>query len=379
MQIIGRILIVCAVCLVMTGPSSAEVKITGGGQYRDGKGFPVRAYSTFPSIVRLADGTVLCYDMASKDGGRTWDRYQKFGFPLGDATRPHRGVITTLKDGTVLLVGRYTRKHESDPDTYVAEVYRSQNSFGSYTGPKPSLIHLPNVVPGTDEYGMPVTGPFFEQSIVELPNGDLLASMWGWFESDRTPSGYPDLWDKWHLKKSRSFLIRSKDKGRTWRYVATVASDPDAGLEGFRLPSLALLHDGELLCLMRNGDGKQPLWLSRAVGDYTKWEKPEKIDVAAGYGQLLTLLDGTVLLAYGKSLYVMGSTDGGRTWDEKNKIDIGTRAGVAFLGRLALAEVSPGKVVCVYNDMIDLHARVLTVESKHKQPTNKKVLQGAKR
>jgi hypothetical protein len=378
MLLIGRFVIVCAVCLVVTGPSSAEVKITGGGEYKDHKGIPVRAYSTFPSIVHLADGTALCYDVASKDGGRTWGRYQKFGFPLGDATRPQRGVITALEDGTVLLVGRCTRKHESDPDIYVAEVYRSRNSFRGYTGPTRSLIHLPNVVPGTDEYGMPAAGPFFEQSIVELPNGDLLASMWGWFESDRTPSGYPDLWDKWQLKKSRTFLIRSKDKGRTWRYVATVASDPNVGPEGFRLPNLALLPDGELLCLMRNGDGKQPLWLSRAVGDFTKWEKPEKIDVSAGYGRLLALSDGTVLLAYGKPLYVMGSTDGGRTWDVKNRITIGTRTGMAFTGRLALAEVSPGKVVCVYNDTLDLHARVLSVETNPKRLSDK-VLQGAKR
>ena len=93
---------------------------------------------------------------------------------------------------------------------------------------------------------------------------------------------------------------------------------------------------------------------------------------------ILALSDGTVLLAYGKPLCLMGSTDGGRTWDTKNKIVLGTRTGQAFTGRLALAEVSPGKVVCVYNDTLDLHARVLTVESKHKQPANKKVLQGAK-
>ncbi len=110
MQTIGRFMIVCAVCLIITGPSSAEVKISGGGQYKDRKGFHVRAYSTFPSIVRLADGTALCYDTASKDGGRTWGRYQKFGFPLGDATRPHRGVITAFADGTVLLMHEKTRE-----------------------------------------------------------------------------------------------------------------------------------------------------------------------------------------------------------------------------------------------------------------------------
>ena len=89
----------------------------------------------------------------------------------------------------------------------------------------------------------------------------MLACMCGWFESDQTPSGYPDRWKKWQLRKSRSLLVRSKDRGDTWHYVATIAADPNVGLEGFRLPSLGLLPDGELLCLMRNGDGAKPLWL----------------------------------------------------------------------------------------------------------------------
>ncbi len=369
MRRVSRVLLVFfASWIVIANVAVAQVKITGGGKYKDRKGIHVRAYSTFPSLVRLAEGTLLCYDMSSRDGGRTWSRYRKFGFPLSDATRPRRGSITTLKDGTVLLVGRYTHRHERDPNVYVAEIYRSRNHFAGYTGPKRALIHIPNAVAGTDEYGMPVSGPFLEQSIVELPEGDLLACMWGWFESDRTPSGYPDRWKTFRLKKSRTLLIRSRDRGNTWHYVATVAANPNAGPEGFRLPSLGLLPDGQLLCLMRNGDGGRPLWLSRSRGDYSKWEKPKQIDAPAVHGQLLVLSSGTVLLVYGKPLYVMASHDGGRTWDTKRKMNIGTRTGQAFIGRAALAEVSPGKVVCVYNDVLDLHARMLTVIESKKSP-----------
>lgn len=361
MRGVTRALLIGLVWFSIAEIVSAEVKITGGGEYRDRKGIHVRAYSTFPSLVRLSEGTLLCYDMASRDGGRTWSRYQKFNFPLSDATKPRRGSITTLKDGTVLVVGRDTQKHERDSDVYVAEVYRSRNHFAGYTGPKRGLIHIPQVVGGTDEYGMPAAGPFLEQSIVELPDGDLLACMWGWFERDTTPSGYPDRWDKWQLKKSRSLLIRSRDRGDTWHYVATIAADPDSGPEGFRLPSLGLLPDGQLICIMRNGDGAKPLWLTRSHGDYTQWGKPEKIDAPAVHGELLVLSDGTVLLVYGKPLYVMASSDGGKSWDSKHKMGIGTRTGQAFTGRAALVEVSPGQVVCLYNDVLDLHARVLTV------------------
>ena len=354
-------LLIGAVWLAVPNMAAAQLKITGGGEYKDQKGIHVRAYSTFPSLVRLAEGTLLCYDMASKDGGQTWRRHREFGFPLSDATRRRRGSITTLTDGTVLVVGRYTHRHERDPNVYVAEVYRSRNHFAGYTGPKRALIHIPQVAAGTDEYGMPVSGPFLEQTIIELPNGDLVACMWGWFEGDQTPSGYPDRWEKWQLKKCRTLLIRSQDRGDTWHYVATIAADPDPGLEGFRLPSLGLLPNGQLLCLMRNGDGDTPLWLSRSGGDYSQWEQPRQLAAGAVHGQLLVLSDGTVLLVYGKPLYVMASNDGGKTWDTKHQMNIGTRTGQAFIGRAALAEVSPGKVVCVYNDVLDLHARVLTV------------------
>ena len=115
---------------------------------------------------------------------------------------------------------------------------------------------------------------------------------------------------------------------------------------------------------MRNGDGAMPLWLGRSRGDYTQWEKPEKINAPAVFGELLVLSDGTVLLAFGKPLYVMASGDGGRTWGSEHKMGIGTRTGQAFTGRVTLVEVSPGQVVCVYNDVLDLHARVLTVTSE---------------
>lgn len=357
-------LLIGTICFALPGGGLSEVKMTGGGQYRDRKGIHVRAYSTFPSLVQLADGTLLCYDMSSRDGGRTWSRYQDFGFPLTDATRPCRGTITTLRDGTVLVVGRYTRKHERDSDLYVAEIYRSRNHFVGYAGPKRALIHILDLAAGTDEYGMPVSGPFFEGSIVELSDGDLVACMWGWFDSDQTPSGYPDRREKWQLKKCRTLLVRSRDRGDTWHYVATIAANPDAGPEGFRLPDLGLLPGGELLCLMRNGDGDTPLWLSRSRGDYSHWETPEKIAAPAVYGELLVLFDGTVLLVYGKPLYVMASSDGGKTWDSRNKMNVGTRTGQAFTGRATMVEVSPGQVVCVYNDVLDLHARVLTVTSE---------------
>lgn len=324
---------------------------------------PVRDYSTFPSLIKCPDGSVLCYDLRSTDEGQTWQRAGDFGFPLSDATRPYRGANTTLGDGTILLIGRYTRKHEWEKDVYVTELYRSSDNFASYGGPARANMHVPNIAPGTDEYEQPVHGPFFEHSIVEMPGGELLATMWGWFRQDQTPVDYPDRWHNWKLKKSRVFLVKSKDKGLNWHYVSTIACDPNVGPEGFRTPSLVLLRNGELLCLMCNGDGGKPLWLSRSQDGGNTWGSLEKVDVSAGYGDLLVLSDGALLLTYGRpGLYVVASADSGRTWSKAPEtLYWMTRSSAAYTGHAALAEVKPGTVLCVYNDMTSLHARIFTV------------------
>ena len=90
---------------------------------------------------QMNDGTLLCYDMASQDGGRTWQRYQPFNFPLVDGTRPCRGPNVTLEDGTILLLGRPTRKHEREEGVYVVEIYRSRDNFASYAGPNRGLVY----------------------------------------------------------------------------------------------------------------------------------------------------------------------------------------------------------------------------------------------
>jgi hypothetical protein len=59
------------------GLCQAQVIIRGGGKTYDGAGIPIRPYSTFPSLIRCRDGSVLCYDLRSSDGGLTWSAPEK--------------------------------------------------------------------------------------------------------------------------------------------------------------------------------------------------------------------------------------------------------------------------------------------------------------
>jgi len=141
------------------GVCQAQVIIRGGGKTYDRAGIRIRPYSTFPSLIQYPDDSVLCYDLRSSDGGRTWNRGGNFGFPLGDATRPCRGSTTTLSDGTILVFGRYTWPHEREKEVFVTELFRSRENFASYDGPQRARISIPHAVPGTDEYGQPAHWP----------------------------------------------------------------------------------------------------------------------------------------------------------------------------------------------------------------------------
>jgi hypothetical protein len=85
-----------------------------------------------------------------------------------------------------------------------------------------------------------------------LPNGDLLTTLYGTMKGDRTPSTY-----KATMMKSRVMLLRSKDRGRHWNLVSTIAVNPSVGTEGFDEPVIARVsrgvREGRLICFMRTG------------------------------------------------------------------------------------------------------------------------------
>ena len=101
--------------------------------------------------------------------------------------------------------------------------------------------------------------------MLELPNGDLLATMYGVLEGDA---------------QYRTMIAISKDKGLNWRYVTTVAYDaqdphPDfpGDWDGYCEPSMAQLADGRLLCIMRTEGATPPTNRCTPVGPMT-WARP---------------------------------------------------------------------------------------------------------
>ena len=107
--------------------------------------------------------------------------------------------------------------------------------------------------------------------ILELPNGDLLCTMYGHQHGDNSPADYMTT-----MMKSRVMLFRSKNKGRHWDYVSTIAADGTVGTEGFNESVIARIsrgkHAGRLICFMRTG---YALYEAKSDDDGKTWTKAQ--------------------------------------------------------------------------------------------------------
>ena len=212
-----------------------------------------------PQMLQLANGDVIVpadryvgeervesLAMISSDGGETWRR----------AASPWTGnVAGQLSDRTIITMAGFAQGPPNQPMTYVHRARRGKDAWESLQAGTVT-IRAP-AVSGIGDDLRPYQGLDLWNRLVELPNGDVLTTAYGWFEEDRAPIEHtyyrrePWPYPGWH--KMRSVLLRSTDRGATWDYVSTIASDPASGDEGPCEPTLTRTRGGDLVCIMRTG------------------------------------------------------------------------------------------------------------------------------
>ena len=210
----------------------------------------------------------------SRDGGKQWTN-----IPLKPGVNglDMEGGITQLHDGTIIALDTYITPGNR-PGLGMGQLYVSKDEWKSVQGPIDVEFDLPNAkfTGSTDDGGRPHAAHRAHRRIIELPNGDLLTTLYGWLEGDATPSTYAPK-----MMKTRVMLVRSSDRGRHWHFVATVACDPSVGTEGFGEAVLCRVskgpHPGRLLCLMRTG---RNLYQSRSDDEGKTWSSPRELVIA---------------------------------------------------------------------------------------------------
>ena len=230
---------------VIEGGLQPSMVITRTGAIVVQSQLPVKPFPSKRIVYHSAMETVI-----SRDQGATWTRR-----PLqpGDNGLNMEGGAVQLRDGSILALDTFVTPGERD-GTGEGHLYYSTDDWRTLQGPVKITFDLPgvNFHGSTDDGGTPHAALRLHRRILELPNGDLLTTIYGWFKGDNEPTGYMPT-----MHKTRVVLVRSTNRGRHWTMVSTVAADRSVGTEGFGEAVLARInhgpHIGRLICQMRTG------------------------------------------------------------------------------------------------------------------------------
>ncbi|NNU33253.1 hypothetical protein HK413_02070 [Mucilaginibacter sp. S1162] len=101
------------------------------------------------------------------------------------------GGITQLKDGTIIALETYVTPGDK-PDTGAGLMYTSIDEYKTLQGPFPITFDIPNAefYGSADDGGRPHIAMRLHRRIPELPNGDLLTTIYGFQKGDDEPCPY---------------------------------------------------------------------------------------------------------------------------------------------------------------------------------------------
>jgi len=135
-------------------------------------------------------------------------------------------------------------------------------------------------------------------AIVELADGSLLLPLAG-----QRGDSYRDI-----HQPMASFVLRSSDRGNTWKYHATIAEDRN-GSRDFDEPTMVALRDGRLVCMLRShvSPRRDPpggyLYVTQSEDGGATWSKVQKTSMWGHPAHLVALRDGRVLATYGYRMH----------------------------------------------------------------------------
>jgi len=164
--------------------------------------------------------------------------------------------------------------------------------------------------------------------MIAMPDGSLLSTYYS-----RRPGA----------AKYHSGLLRSTDRGDTWEYFADIAYSPEAPSEGYCEPVMALLANGDLLCMLRTGG---PMFQTRSTNGGQSWSEPKQVMAHGVCPDVCLMKNGVLVCSYGRpNAGIMFSYDGtGEKWE--NALDLYRGSGSNYT---TVCEVEPGLLMYFYD------------------------------
>ena len=281
--------------------------------YQDGGLFPVLATAPGNVVVAALRGGAGHLGLGGRvelvrslDAGATWTPPAVVADSDADDRNPALGVSPA---GTLVLAyhrqGSYDEAGDSclvprDGRPQPIEVLTTKSTDGGLTWDGPRPLGIENLESGS-AFG----------KIVALRDGTLLLPV---YVRDHAAAVASLEEARLHgAERFGSYVVRSRDDGRTWGDASLVAPAMDE-------TALAVLPGGTVIALLRGTAPPAELWSAVSEDDGRTWSAPAQVTVPEQVpADLVQLSDGSILLAYGNRnppYRIEGrvSRDGGRTW-----------------------------------------------------------------
>ncbi len=258
----------------------------------------------------------------STDGGRTWGKpVTVFDLPGRDDAIDAMG---RLSDGTLIagIVSYSWAGERYTGEGWSADTWVIRSSDHGFTWSEPVKLEAT-----PHDWLYPFGRP------VELEDGTVLLS------------GYGSALPRDRKTPTTSFVVRSRDGGKTWGEYVPIASRFDE-LCIARLPS------GKLVAALRETGGSASLSFSSDGG--RTWSETRRLTEAAEHpADLLVLADGRLLITFGVrhqpyGVQAMLSRDGGETWSKKKRILLAWDGDHGDLGYPVSIQRPDGRIVTAY-------------------------------
>ena len=394
-MVLGRTALVFLIGVLLSRSSVGTPPVAAPRDVRVTVGKPRVVYrgGNYPVLLKLANGWIIA-DFSTRDGevhaGRSRSAIMSKDLgvswqPWDESTRTsHDGSRCVLADGTVVAVSQRSQPIEGHKNRFHGLRWTSTDNWQTVEGPGRTEIQLPDFVQGEGDGGSTV-GPHFFGRGFATSDGGVLAAMYANFTPDKKYQSRSAERLPW-----RSILVRSNDRGETWEYVSTIASqdrikDPEIRKkwqQGFGEPALQILPDRRMICVMRTGasagskvvqtyhdlrytairDGKYVvsdgtktpnLYMTTSRDCGKTWSDPRPITRARSVcPRLLVLENGILALSFGR-LYrpkqgnsFMFSTDGGETWSGRIDVFRGLSSGYTDM-----VATGPDRILYVFDSV----------------------------
>jgi hypothetical protein len=206
-----------------------------------------------------------------------------------------------------------------------------------------AVLDIPEGNGGYIETGEFGSGTYVDHGLIETSDGTLLATCYGWWWGDENYSMLEKYVPELGLYKYRTWIISSKDQGRSWQVAGTPGYVPELGPEGMCEPDIVELTNGHLLMQYRNGEGALPCFQARSKDGGKTWSRPVPLAATGSWPSLVLLSNGLLVAAHGRpNYYLWVSPDGrGESWTSRALV---SKEGAGYG---SIVEAADGRVVFV--------------------------------